>query len=74
MSTRRVRTQPAKIELERQGRSVKWLGSKTGYHPDHLGRVLNGHAPPSPRLMAAVAMALDANASDLFRQGTEVAR
>jgi lambda repressor-like predicted transcriptional regulator len=70
----RIRPHPAKYVLERQGRQLKWLGQKTGYHPDHLGRVLNGLLPPSPRLVAAVAMALGEDASTLFRQGSEVAR
>jgi lambda repressor-like predicted transcriptional regulator len=70
----RIRPHPARYVLEREGRSVKWLGQQTGYHPDHLGRVLNGRLSPSPRLMAAVGMALGEDASTLFRQGSEVAR
>ena len=74
MSSRRVRPHPVKLLLDEQGRTTVWLAKRTGYNPDHLGRVINGLTPPSPRLMAAVAMALDLDASDLFRQGTEVAR
>lgn len=72
--TRRFRPHPAKYVLDEQGRSLVWLSRQTGYHPDHLGRVLNGLLPPSPRIMAAVSMALGVDQSDLFRQGSEVAR
>jgi len=64
------RPQPAAAVLRQRRinnrQAARDLGLKSAHH---LGRILNGYAPPSPKLRRALADYLDLPEAALFRDG-----
>ena len=58
--------QPILTVLEAQGRKATWLARTTGYRPEYLSRIFNGHLPATVTVRAACAKALGMDEASLF--------
>lgn len=58
--------QPAKVLIAARGEMISEVAAAIGVNAHALGRILNGHTPPWPKLVDDLAEHLDADAGDLF--------
>lgn len=62
----RKRPHPAKAVIVAQGRTILEVSDAIGVNRHTLGRVLNRHIPPWPKLRRQLAQLLDMPESELF--------
>lgn len=62
----RKRPHPAKAVIVGQGRTIKSVAAEVSVNPHTLGRVLNRHEQPWPRLRRRLAELLELPESELF--------
>lgn len=60
--------QPAKVLIAARGEKIRDVAAALGINAHALGRILNGHAPPWPKLVDDLAAYLDAEPGDLFHE------